>query len=249
MANFRHPWPVNPGSMSSRPNANAFFPSPVWNTPSPIWDSPFITPDIFVAGVPASSPASISSTLTASPHAALEVSGAQWVTRYPTSTSLGDLTPAFSKAVTRFIAAIEAAGGAVTISATYRPPERAYLMHYAWRIAKEGASPTSIEARAGVNIDWAHLDARGNSDRKAAVKAAAAMVSGYGMAHSAVLTSRHTERRAIDMTVSGIVGRSVNDANGKAIAIKSLRDLNPVGKSYGVIKLVSDDPHWSDDGH
>jgi hypothetical protein len=249
MANFRHPWPINPRTMSSWPNANAFSPYPVWNTPSPTWDSPFIAPARFVAGVPASSAANISSTVTSVPHAALEVSGAQWVTRYPTSTSLGDLTPAFSKAVTSFIAAIEAAGGSVTISATYRPPERAYLMHYAWAIAKEGASPTSIEAKAGVNIDWAHLDAKGKSDQKAAVRAAVAMVNGYGMAHSAVLVSRHTEKRAIDMTISGIVGKSVNDANGKAIAIKSLKDLNPVGKSYGVIKLVSDAPHWSDDGH
>lgn len=167
----------------------------------------------------------------------------------PTSTSLGDLAPAFSKAVTRFIAAIEAAGGSVTISATYRPPERAYLMHYAWAIAKEGASPTSIAAKAGVHIDWAHLDAKGRSDQKAAVKAALAMVNGYGMAHSAVLVSRHTEKRAIDMTISGVVGKSVSDANGKAMAIKSLKDLNPVGKSYGVVKLVSDAPHWSDDGH
>jgi len=249
MANFRHPWPINPRIVSSWPNANAFSPYPVWNTPAPIRDSPFIAPVGFVADVPAGSAANISSTVASVPHAALEVSGAQWVARYPTSTSLGDLVPAFSKAVTRFIAAIEAAGGSVAISATYRPPERAYLMHYAWAIAKEGASPTSIAAKAGVNIDWAHLDAKGKSDQKAAVKAALAMVNGYGMAHSAVLVSRHTEKRAIDMTISGVVGKSVNDANGKAIAIKSLRDLNPVGKSYGVVKLVSDAPHWSDDGH
>lgn len=249
MANFRHPWPINPRLMSSWPNANAFFPSPVWNTPSPIWDSPFLTPVRFVAGVPAGSAVNISSTATTAPQAALEVSGAPWVARYPTSTSLGDLTPAFSKAVTSFIAAIEAAGGSVTISATYRPPERAYLMHYAWAIAKDGASPTNIAAKAGVNIDWAHLDAKGKSDQKAAVKAASAMVSGYAMAHTAVLASRHTEKRAIDMTISGVVGKSVNDASGKAIAITSLKDLNPVGKSYGVIKLVSDAPHWSDDGH
>jgi hypothetical protein len=69
------------------------------------------------------------------------------------------------------------------------------------------------------------------------------------MAHSAVLVSRHTQKRAIDMTISGVVGKSINDASGKATAIKSLKDLNAVGKSYGVVKLVSDPPHWSDDGH
>lgn len=249
MANFRHPWPVNPRLMSSWPNADAYVPYPVWNTPTPIWDVPFITPLRFAAGGPAGSAANITGTATSTPRAALEASGSSWVARYPTSTSLGDLTPAFSKAVTSFIAAIKAAGGSVTISATYRPPERAYLMHYAWAIAKDGASPTGIAAKAGVDIDWAHLDAKGQSDRKAAVRAASAMVNGYGMAHSAVLVSRHTEKRAIDMTISGVVGKSVNDASGKAVAIKSLKDLNPVGKSYGVIKLVSDAPHWSDDGH
>lgn len=249
MANFRHPWPINPRTLSSWPNGNAFPPYPVWNAPLPQGDSPFIAPVRLVAGAPASGTSSIGSSAASPPKATLEMSGTPWVSRYPTSASLDDLAPAFSKAVTRFIAAIEAAGGTVTISATYRPPERAYLMHYAWAIAKDGASPTSIETRAGVNIDWAHLDATGRSDRKAAVKAAEAMIRGYGMAHSAVLVSRHTEKRAIDMTISGIVGKSVNDASGKATPIHSLRDLNPVGKSYGVIKLVSDAPHWSDDGH
>lgn len=249
MANFRHPWPINPCAMSSWPDGSTFFPYPVWNTPSPIWDSPFIDPGSIVASVLANSGSGISSSAASSPRIGLEVSGAQWVARFPTSTSLADLTPAFSKAVTNFIAAIEAAGSSVNISATYRPPERAYLMHYAWAIAKDGASPTHIEAKAGVNIDWAHLGAKGRSDRKAAVKAASAMVSGFAMAHSAVLVSRHTEKRAIDMTISGVVGKSENDASGKATPIHSLKDLNPVGKSYGVIKLVSDAPHWSDDGH
>lgn len=249
MANFRHPWPVNPRTLTSWPNGNAFIPYPVWNAPAPLLDSPLIAPFSVAAAQPAAGAGMGSITTALTPHSALERSGAQWVARYPTSTSLGDLTPAFSKAVTSFIAAIEAAGGSVTISATYRPPERAYLMHYAWAIAKDGASPTNIEAKAGVNIDWAHLDATGKSDPKAAVKAASAMVSGYAMAHSAVLVSRHTQKRAIDMTISGVVGKSVNDASGKATPIHSLRDLNPVGKSYGVIKLVSDAPHWSDDGH
>jgi hypothetical protein len=46
----------------------------------------------------------------------------------------------------------------------------------------------------------------------------------------------------------GIIGKSVNDASGKATVINSLKDLNPVGKSYGLLKLLSDAPHWSDDG-
>lgn len=246
MANFRHPWPVNVLGLSSVPGANVFARAPVWSTPSAQWDPPFSMPVMIAAGAYSSTP---SGGAAAASQPTLEASGSQWVARFPTSTSLADLTPTFSKAVTHFIAAIKAAGGSVTISATYRPPERAYLMHYAWAIAKNGTSPIGIEKKAGVNIDWAHLDANGKSDKKAAVAAADAMVRGYGMAHIAVLVSRHTQKRAIDMTISGIIGKSVNDASGKAFTIHSLKDLNPVGKTYGVIKLVSDAPHWSDDGH
>lgn len=246
MANFRQPWPVNALGLSSMPGANVFARGPVWNAPSAQWDPPFSMPVMIAAGASTTTP---SSGAAAAAQPTLEASGSQWVARFPTSTSLADLTPTFSKAVTSFIAAIKAAGGSVTISATYRPPERAYLMHYAWAIAKNGVSPVGIEKKAGVDIDWAHLDTSGKSDNKAAVAAAAAMVKGYGMAHIAVLVSRHTQKRAIDMTISGIVGKSVNDAAGKAVTINSLKDLNPVGKTYGAIKLVSDAPHWSDDGH
>jgi hypothetical protein len=252
MANFRHPWPVSFQATSAWPGGNAFFSYLEGRAPSPIWNTPLIASADTVSGAPvirSSTGIAHSTSVPLPPAPVREQSGAQWVARYPTSTSTGDLVPAFATAVGNFIAAIQAAGGSVTISATYRPPERAYLMHYAWAIANDGAEPEKVAAMAGVNIDWAHLDARGKSDRKAAVKAASAMVRGYGMAHSAVLASRHTQKRAIDMTISGIVGKSVKDAAGVAQPIHTLRDLNAVGKSYGVIKLVSDPPHWSDDGH
>lgn len=247
MASFRHPWPINSRALAPWPSGQRFLQYPVWSASSPTGDPPFTVLASLAGGEPASG--STGNGVASPQGTKLEVSGLPWVARFPTSKSLSDLTATFSSAVSRFIAAITAAGGSATISATYRPPERAYLMHYAWAIAKEGAAPTSVEAMAGVNIDWAHLDASGKSDQAAAVTAAAAMVNGYGMAHSAVLVSRHTQRRAIDMTISGIVGKSVNDANGNAVAIKSLKDLNAVGKSYGVVKLASDPPHWSDDGH
>lgn len=249
MAYFRHPWPIDPRTTRPWPGGNGLLRYPVWNAPSSAPNPSCTVLDGFVSTAPANGTPDAAGTTAPSPDASLEVSGLPWVSRFPTSRSLNDLTPTFSKAATNFIAAITAAGGSVAISATCRPPERAYLMHYAWAIAKDGADPTSIEAMKGVSIDWAHLDAAGKSNRKAAVKAATAVVGGYGMAHSAVLVSRHTQKRAIDMTISGVVGKSVNDANGKAVEIKSLRDLNPVGKSYGVFKLLSDPPHWSDDGH
>ena len=122
----------------------------------------------------------------------LEPSGAQWVSRYPTSHDINELSPHFYPAAHRFINAIQNAGGNVRISATYRPIERAYLMHYAWRIANEGLDPADVPAKDGVNIDWTH-----QGDNSAAVSAASNMVMQYRLVYRPSLTSRHIERRAI----------------------------------------------------
>lgn len=75
------------------------------------------------------------------------------------------------------------------------------------------------------------------------------MAKAFGIVYPPALISRHTERCAIDMTVSGIVGKKIKNASNEEVEIKKLSDLNAVGASYGVNKLVSDPPHWSDDGH
>ena len=103
---------------------------------------------------------------------------------------------------------------------------------------------------AGVDIDWTH-----NGDTAAARAAAKAMVAGYRIAYPAVLVSRHTQKRAVDMTIAWKGTIAIADKAGKphAVAYKPPDVPNPdlyaVGKSYGVIKLVTDKPHWSDDGH
>ena len=173
-----------------------------------------------------------------------EPSGAQWVNRFPTSAVLSDLLPAFSTSVQNFINSIKNAGGHVRISATYRPVERAYLMHYSWRIAREGLNPSEVPDKEGVNIDWTH---KGN--HTAAVTAARNMVSGYHTVYKPVLTSRHTQKRAIDMTITDIMGKVLKNADGTEVLVRSQSQLHSVGASYGVYKLVSDPPHWSDDGH
>jgi hypothetical protein len=72
---------------------------------------------------------------------ALILSGKDWVNKFPTSKSVADLDPTFGANVSKFLAALAAAGASVAINATYRPKERAYLMHYAFRIARQGLSP------------------------------------------------------------------------------------------------------------
>lgn len=174
---------------------------------------------------------------------AKELSGAQWVDRFPGSASTSELTSNFRAKVDKFIAAINAAGGSVSISATYRPKERAYLMHYSSAIANEDIAADKVPVMSGVEINWVH------PTPEASVSAATRMATKYGIAYPPVLVSRHSDKTAIDMTISGMIGKKISKADGISVEIKKLSDLNAVGDTYGVIKLVSDPPHWSEDGH
>ena len=71
------------------------------------------------------------------PVTVLRLSGSEWEKMFPPSKSLSDLNPAFALNIAGFIAAVEAGGASVNIISTLRPRERAYLMHYSWRIANE----------------------------------------------------------------------------------------------------------------
>lgn len=177
------------------------------------------------------------------------VSGTTWVQQFPTSASTAHLTADFAAAVNRFVTALRDADATVRISATLRPPERAYLMHYAWRIAQTQVDPASVPARTGVDIDWAHRNAAGQMQLGAARSAAAQMVTAYGLVYQPSLTSRHTEGRAIDMTITHYLNKTINQADGMPLLLQTAAHLHTLGASYGVNKLVSDPPHWSDDGH
>ncbi|MDH0288550.1 hypothetical protein N7414_05440 [Pseudomonas sp. GD04087] len=178
-----------------------------------------------------------------------ELSGAQWVERFPTSRQTVDLISPFRENVDRFIAALSSAGVGVDISATLRPPERAYLMHYCTRIAAGAIAPQDVPEMEGVDIEWVHRDAQGQIDLARSKQAARAMKSAYQIVHPPALVSRHSQGRAIDMTLSNVMNRNVVNGQGVEILISSSAILYQVGSSYGVRKLVSDAPHWSDDGH
>lgn len=179
-----------------------------------------------------------------------EVSGAHWCARFPTSARIADLVQPFQNKVWDFHGVLLSAGARVTVSATLRPKERGYLMNGAWRIARELAAPTSIGPMAGVEIDWTH-----GGDVKAARAAAAKMVATYGLAYRPSLTSRHYEGRAIDWTITWTGTLNIRNRVGTIVAIMSEpkngntnRELHAIGASFGVHKLLSDPPHWSDDG-
>jgi hypothetical protein len=187
-----------------------------------------------------------------------DVSGPAWVLRYPDSKSLGALKGAFQINATRFIAALRHAGAVVTINTTFRPEERAYLMHYSTSIALGKISPDKVPAgphKSPVPIRWVHTNAQGMPDMIASVKAAAAMKQAYGIAYPPALHSRHTQHLAIDMTITWARDIFVYDRDykrhwlyGPGIGSNCQR-LHAIGETYHVYKLLKDPPHWSVDGH
>jgi hypothetical protein len=186
----------------------------------------------------------------------MPLSGAQWVNRFPTSNSLDDLAEPFRANARRFIAALRDANATLHVSDTIRPAERAYLMHFSFAIAREGLDPATVPPMNGVDIQWVHSDAAGQADAAASKKAAEDMVAGYAVVFKPVLHSRHTEGNAVDMDISWQNDLVIARADGTLQTISSAprtgagnAELHQVGATYGVIKLLTDHPHWSSDGH
>jgi len=186
---------------------------------------------------------------------AKELSGIVWVDRFPTSKETSALVPDFRDSCDDFIEALQTAGAEVTINATLRPPERAYLMHWSFVINTGEVEPEDVPPHDGVDIEWVHLKANGSQDFAASRAAAAAMVHGYGIVHRPALTSMHIFGKAIDMSISWDDTLLIKTRRGtqKSIGSQPRSGLNPelwaVGNTYGVIKLPSDPPHWSSTGH
>jgi hypothetical protein len=198
-----------------------------------------------------------------------ELSGRSWVSRFPGSDLVSDLSGTFRQEVTDFISMMRRAGITVTVFATRRPPERAYLMHYSWLIAKGKIDPADVPpfapgpGRAPVRICWQHTDSRGADDRAASVDAAREMVSGYqispSLAVAPALSSLHTRGLAIDMTMTwSKAGITIADRQGHRARISTTphsglnSPLIAVAATYGVIHYPSaaaDPAHWSVSGH
>ena len=186
----------------------------------------------------------------------MPLSGLHWIEQFPTSRSTNDLTEPFRTKARNFIAALIAADATVVIGDTLRPPQRAHLMYYSFQVAHKGLDPAAVPAMAGVDIQWVHPDASGIPDLAASRAAALAMVNGFGIVFEPALHTRHTEGLAIDMTITWPGDLTIARGDGTSAIITSLPrdggknlDLRPVGLSYGVVKLATDPPHWSVDGH
>jgi hypothetical protein len=181
-------------------------------------------------------------------------SGSNWVAKFPTQRDTASCVSPFRERLEAFIAALHAAGATVTINATLRPPERAYLMRTAWDIA-HGVDPRDVQPRAGVDIDWVARDANGDPDLDRSRELAEQMVAAYEIAFQPSLVSLHITGQAVDMDISWAGPLQIATKDGTSHTISSLPrsgtnpDLAGVGQSYGVFKLVSDPPHWSLNGH
>lgn len=185
--------------------------------------------------------------------AAIErLSGERWwranQAKFPNSTDLATLDPVFRTRVEAFLGALRRAGAEIVMSTTRRDASRAYLMHYSFRIGRQGLAPHEVPPRQGVDILWDH----GEIGRSRA--AAARMAELFGIVFKPALTSNHIRGTAIDVSIRWSDTIEVEDSGGRRHRLDTPRNgadntaLHRIGASYGVKKLVSDRPHWSIDG-
>jgi hypothetical protein len=186
------------------------------------------------------------------PGTSASLSGKAWwhanQANYPNSAVLADLASPFRENAARFIEALKAAGARVSVSATRRNENRAKLMNACWRVAEGSLHPRDVPTIQGCSIVWDH------GDEESSRRCAREMVDLFQIAFQPSLTSLHIQGRAVDMTISWEGTIQVKDAQGKPRAVSAPRSgqnkvLQTIGASYGVIKLASDPPHWSDTGH
>jgi hypothetical protein len=193
----------------------------------------------------------------------MALSGSAWVSKFPTSKSVDDLADGFREKVEEFVAALRVAGATISINATRRPRQRAYLMHFSWRIAKNRIAPADAtkfrpdDGEDEVDIQWLHKKPSGAPDVAASRAAAKAMVEAYGTGGSTVapsLVSNHIRGTAIDMSVRWTGTLSIKTQAGATVSITSgpRSSVNPdlirVGRGYGVKHFSppeADPPHWS----
>ncbi len=179
------------------------------------------------------------------------LSGRAWIIanqgRYPRSQDLDDLQAGFRENVIRFINILRNAGVRVSVTTTRRSADRAYLMHYSWRIANEDIDAADVPAKAGIDIQWNH----GNN--RVSIRAARAMVNYFESTSLPALITVHTRGRAIDMTITwrrdlflgplpdgsfrGVIGGPRNGGENP--------ELREIGALFGVRKNLSSPSHWS----
>ena len=186
-------------------------------------------------------------------------SGTFWIawanTNARNSTSVDDLVEPFKTNVKTFIKALQNAGATVDVMATLRSDKRAYLFHWCWLIGLGKAKAATADTMAGVDIEWNHGD-----DQKSQA-GAKEMIVGFNLAvppsstNPPALHTNHSFGKAIDMEITWKGTINVKQHDGTLQPVTFLADVNQnlklhaIGATYGVMKLTTDAPHWSIDGH
>ena len=107
--------------------------------------------------------------------------------------------------------------------------------------------------KENIPINWIHTDSSGNYSEKISRAKALEMKNAYGMKHIASITSNHILGKAIDMTIIWTKNIKIKDKAGKEYILTpnngaKCKELHDIGATYGVHKLLKDDPHWSFNG-
>jgi len=184
----------------------------------------------------------------------LRLSGVEWEPVFPSSNSLSRLSISFGSNVKRFLSAVDAAGAHPSIITTYRPLERAYLMHWSWLIVKSNINARTIPPKAGVYIDWWH------GTQSASRAAAAELLPKFGIGKNKVapsLSTLHSIGEAADISITWSGTLKIKDASNVVHIISrgprsSLNaELTKVARTYNVLhytNAAADENHWSSTG-
>ena len=186
-------------------------------------------------------------------------SGVEWVKKFPDNARFEDLREPFKSNVKLFLAALKEAGVSVRINSVIRPPQRSYLMYYASRIVSGKSNPMRIprfkDYKQAANAEDVNIDWTCGGNIRLARANAQKMKAAYGIGDAVAepFSSNHNKGLAIDMTLSPWfgIGKTVKNASGQPVVIKSKRDMIEVGKTYKVFhwdikpRTYADNPHWS----
>lgn len=111
--------------------------------------------------------------------------------------------------------------------------------------------PREVPALDGVEINWVHAkdDAAFTKSRAAAEQ----MVRAFALTAPPPPTSRLAGRRAMEMTITWDGNLKIEDANGQIKTLGAPQSNNnpgliEVAATYGVIKVATEPPCWSEDG-
>jgi hypothetical protein len=170
--------------------------------------------------------------------------------------SVDDLDPLFKLKVRAFLKALQDAGATVTIGTTRRSDKRAYLFHWSWRIAVGNAKASAATAKAGRRHPLGSWQRGGQQARRPGDGRRLRPRRPAEEHQSAVARQPPHPRqgdRHDDPCGSGTL--KVKKHGGGIVDVSVHGERQPeleaarVGASYGVLKLKTDAPHWSLDGH